>query len=153
MAEEKKKRFRPTLTAYRALQNELEALKVNYENRCQDIEVLRSEKKELSEKLEEQINGTSVLVSDLDIWREKYRKLYDEFYDYKNNKSNADVPKKCLDELKAKYDALNKNYDVVCSRLDVVEKEKKVVEKNLDEHKEEVQRLMNRGFLARVFNR
>lgn len=153
MAEEKKKRFRPTLTAYRALQNELEALKVNYENRCQDIEALRSEKKELSEKLDEQINGTSVLVSDLDIWREKFRNLNKEFDDYKNNKSNADVPKKCLDELQTKYDELKKRYDDVCVAHDQLLDEKKAVEKDLDEHKEEVQRLMNRGFLARVFNR
>lgn len=153
MAEEKKKRFRPTLTAYRALQNELEALKVNYENRCQDIEVLRSEKKELSEKLEEQISGTSIIVADCDIWREKYRKLYDEFDEYKNNKSNADVPKKCLDELQAKYDELKKRYDDVCSRLDVLTEEKNFIELDRDEHKEEVKRLMERGLWARILNR
>lgn len=149
---EKKKRVRPTLTQVRALQNELEALKVNYENRCQDIEVLRSEKKELSEKLEEQINGTSVLVSDLDIWREKYRKLYDEFDEYKNNKSNADVPKKCLDELQGKYDELKKRYDDVCVAHDHLLDEKKEMEKDLDEHRAEVLRLRMRGLWARILN-
>lgn len=51
--EEKKKRWRPTLTAYR----------------------------ELEKKLESQIDGTSQLVKDCDLWREKYqilKKKYDE---------------------------------------------------------------------------
>ena len=45
--EGKKKRWRPSLAAYR----------------------------ELERKLESQIEGTSVLVADCDAWREKYRRL------------------------------------------------------------------------------
>jgi chromosome segregation ATPase len=149
---EKKKRVRPTLTQVRALQNELDALKVNYEVKCKDVEVLRKEKQELSDKLEEQINGTSTLVSDCDAWREKFRKLNDEFDEYKNNKSNADVPKKCLDELQVKYDELKKNHGDVCARLDAITEEKKEMEKDLDEHKAEVLRLRMRGLWARIFN-
>lgn len=51
--EEKKKRWRPSLTAYR----------------------------ELEAKLESQIDGTSQLVKDCDAWREKYRKLKVKFDD------------------------------------------------------------------------
>lgn len=57
--EEKKKRWRPSLTAYR----------------------------ELEKKLESQIDGTSQLVKDCDLWREKYRELkkqYDEAVDEAN---------------------------------------------------------------------
>lgn len=48
--EEKKKRWRPSLTAYR----------------------------ELEKKLESQIEGTSRIVQDCDGWREKYRELIKE---------------------------------------------------------------------------
>jgi len=49
--EEKKKRWRPSLTAYR----------------------------ELEKKLESQIEGTSQLVKDCDAWREKYRGVVDGY--------------------------------------------------------------------------
>ena len=49
--EEKKKRWRPTLTAYM----------------------------ELEKKLESQIEGTSQLVKDCDLWREKYQVLKEKY--------------------------------------------------------------------------
>jgi len=51
MEEEKKKRWRPSLTAYRELQR----------------------------KLDEQIEGTSLVVQDCDGWREKYRLLLERY--------------------------------------------------------------------------
>lgn len=55
---EKKKRFRPSVTEYKALQQEV-AL---WRERCQ----------RLSGDVESQVDGTSVLVGDCDAWREKY---------------------------------------------------------------------------------
>jgi 5'-3' exonuclease len=57
------------------------------------------------------------------------------------------------DELQAKYDELKKRYDDVCVAHDQLLDEKKAVEKDLDEHKAEVSRLMERGLWARILNR
>lgn len=78
--EEKNKRFRPSLTAYRALEKELVELKMqlsesnrkpnengSFDGHC--------ETEELKQKLDSQIEGTSTIVAESDAWREKYREL------------------------------------------------------------------------------
>ena len=76
---EKKKRVRPTLTQVRALEAEIAELKekVSFYDKHQG-EDLRKVVIDLQEKLESQIDGTSSLVKDSDLWREKYQKLVKE---------------------------------------------------------------------------
>ena len=82
--EEKNKRFRPSLTAYRALEKELAELRQKlaeytgeptrrqYEDECFDQ---HCEIEELRRKLDSQIEGTSTIVTESNAWREKYRDL------------------------------------------------------------------------------
>lgn len=57
---EKKKRWRPSLGAYRALENEVSALR-----------------EQLARGSDDASGTVSMLVADCDAWREKYRRLKD----------------------------------------------------------------------------
>lgn len=94
---EKKKRFRPSLTAYRALENEVSELKEQLRLQLKADEYLSKEKKELEVKLEAAMSGEngyllncikqfeaasqeasdtiSMLVAECDAWREQYHEL------------------------------------------------------------------------------
>ena len=94
---EKKKRFRPTLTAYRALENEVSELKEQLRLQIKADELLSKEKKELEVRLEAAKGGdggyllkcieqfeiasreasdtVSMLVKECDAWREQYHAL------------------------------------------------------------------------------
>lgn len=64
--EEKKKRWRPSLTAYRELEKQMkneQDLHIHFAKECD----------RLKSELDSQIEGTSQLVKDCDAWREKYR--------------------------------------------------------------------------------
>jgi len=72
--EEKKKRWRPSLKAYRSLENEVSLLSVK-------MELLEKENDVLKVGLAESSDTVSMLVKDCDSWREKYQELsrrYDE---------------------------------------------------------------------------
>lgn len=94
--EEKKKRWRPSLTAYR----------------------------ELEKKLESQIEGTSQLVKDCDAWLEKYCKLEkklqeatDDFNDLNGDKKILEHSNKLMeDELKRVREA-NESLGKKCAEL------------------------------------
>lgn len=126
---ESKKRFRPTLGAYRALERENEELrmKANVDG-CYDKN-LEAERDAWKKKFEEQLDGSSLLVQDCDGWRDKYREKCDD----------VERLEGVIRDLQAK----EKGYVAEIERMD-----KKVSKLN-----EENERLLNRGFLARLFNR
>jgi len=65
---ETKKRWRPSLGAYRALENEVSELREQNSSLLLDVRVLGG-------KLEEASDTISNLVRDCDAWRDKYREL------------------------------------------------------------------------------
>lgn len=70
MEEKKTKRFRPSLRAYRALEDEVSALRERLRLQCRDCSA--------EEALEEQIDGTGGILRDCYAWRRKYRALIEE---------------------------------------------------------------------------
>ena len=121
--EEKKKRFRPTLSAYRALEDEVSRLR----------EELRQSERE-NTYLSDDGNGdvaetVHMLVMESDGWREKYRSLNDE----------CSVLRKSNEHMEDEQKRLN-------------EKLRKAVDR-IHDLEADVYVLRNRGFWARVFNR
>lgn len=68
MEEKKTKRWRPSLTAYRALEDEVSSLR-------EQMRLLQAENDRLTAGLEEASDTVSMLVKDCDAWRDKYREL------------------------------------------------------------------------------
>lgn len=126
------KRFRPTLTAYRALEKELAEVSEAYrlqlvadKHLAEDVKWLKMKLlasaeenpayQKLKRQLDEQIEGTHNLAEDCNGWRKKYH------------------------ELQAKLD----------NTLEQLREERKISRDVMDE----CQKLKNRGFWARVFNK
>lgn len=119
---------------------------------------------ELKAKLEEQIEGTSRLVKDCDAWREKYRALKEK-YD-QQLKADEHLSGQ-LDELKnnvkaakaASYESvghvrtLEQSNKIMEAELNKVRKELELERSVSDTLAAESERLKNRGFLARLFNK
>lgn len=72
---ESKKRWRPSLTAYRALENEVSELRERLMLLEKAEGYLSEEKKELEAKYEAAMDEVSRLLGDCRAWREKYRSL------------------------------------------------------------------------------
>lgn len=66
--EEKKKRWRPSLEAYRALEDEVSSLR-------EQMMLLQTENNRLTVGLDEASDTVSMLVKDCDAWREKYQEM------------------------------------------------------------------------------
>jgi len=135
MAEEKKKRFRPSLGAYRALENEVSVLNEKLRLSENEVKILKQEMKCLNESKESldrkfcsQLDGTSALVSDCDLWREKYQSLFEDNKCYASSNSYMEHE---LDSLREKI---------------------KSVEKENDRLRSEMLQMEKRGFWSRVFN-
>lgn len=118
--EEKKKRFRPSLTAYR----------------------------ELESKLADQIDGTSRLVKDCDLWREKYRQLVKE-----HKKLQASIEAEAVRELKDKNTTLEQSNTLLSAETDTLRSKMSQLSELADKASKEVKRLNERSFWARVFNK
>lgn len=121
--EEKKKRFRPTLSAYRALEDEVSRLR----------EELRQSERE-NTYLSDDGNGdvaetVHMLVMESDSWREKYRSLDDE----------CRTLRKSNEHMEDEQERLRKKLNKAVDRIHDLETDVYV--------------LRNRGFWARVFNR
>lgn len=149
---EKKKRWRPSLGAYRAQENEISelrekvaSLRIDIDKRNAEIKTLKrnlfdaakgdlvgrliKENETLRKSLDEQIEGTSRLVGECDDWREKYR------------------------ELKDKNTQIEKSNDYMEKELMRIRSEEKDGNAELDELRREVEYLRNRGFWARIINK
>lgn len=120
--EEKKKRWRPTLTAYR----------------------------ELEKKLESQIEGTSQLVKDCDLWREKYqilKKKYDELFPLSQDAvSQVENLRDSLAESRRLHDEISYKHGELSAEHDRLAEECKKLRAEND-------RLKSRGFIDRLLNR
>ena len=99
--------------------------------------------RELEARLEDQIEGTSRLVRDCDLWRDKYIVL----------KACYDFRKMVQDELlenvikkKEEISLMKEKQCVLQAKLELLEKESK-------QHAAEVELLKNRGFWARLLNK
>lgn len=131
MEQEKKTRFRPTVTEYKALRQELEELKEKYRLQLVADERLAGEVKELRDELsrsvsrselESQIEGTSMLVGDCDAWREKYA-------------------------------ALEQSHVQLRDELERVKKQRDELSVRCAAHETVIRELRSRSFLRRIFNR
>lgn len=124
--EEKKKRWRPSLGAYRALEREVSMLReeLRIVSEYDENDVIG-----LVRAYEEQMEGKSRLVADCDSWRDKYRRLA-----VKNElvEKSHDFLEREIERLRAKTD------------------EDMILIKDLNR---EVTYLRNRGFWDRLFNR
>ena len=168
---ENKKRVRPTWAQVRVLEAEIvelkDTIKFYDDHKGED---LRKVVVELQEKLESQIEGTSTLVHDCDLWREKYQDLKKRFDDlvekekkeseaYKNLESNYKGQLAGAEDLAEQVKTLkDKNATLEQSNLGLqqgIDEERKLREgaaKDYQEARKEVMRLKNRGFFARLFN-
>lgn len=105
---EKEKRWRPSLTAYR----------------------------ELEKKLEKQLEGTSRLVRECDIWREKFRTLLAE-----------------RDKLAANVRQLEQVNTLQAAEMKVLRRKGDEFASLACERAGEIKRLRSRGLWSRIFNR
>lgn len=121
MEEGKKKRWRPSLAQYR----------------------------ELERRIDEQIDGTSLIVADCHGWRAKYRNLIDEI----SKGNDKKVLRDHIEALECENETLrhsNKLMETELKRVNgLLDWSKKVSNELL----EELIFLKNRGFWARLFNK
>ena len=127
--DQKKKRMRPTLTQVSDLQKELDSQIEGTSNLVRDCDLWRGRYRDLKAKFDEQVDGTSRLVANCDAWREKYRELKEE---------------------NATLETSNKHME---AELERVRKANQSLSELNDERLLQIRQLRNRGFLARVFNR
>lgn len=121
--EEKKKRFRPTLGAYRALEDEVSRLR-------EELRLSERENTCLRQDGDEGCAETvHMLVMESDSWREKYRSLDEECRTLRMSNGHMEKEQKRLNEKLRK--AVDRIHDL----------------------ETDVYVLRNRGFWARVFNR
>ncbi len=109
------KRYRPSLTAYRALENELaktkESLRLQLLEGKHFADIVDSLKKDIAKERSScytQLEGTSALVKDCDAWREKYRQLHAMYEEQLEGISN--LVKDC-DSWREKYRCLARKYE------------------------------------------
>ena len=119
--EEKKKRWRPSLTQYRELQT----------------------------KLDEQIEGTSLIVADCHGWRAKYRSIIEEI----SKGNDKKVLRDHIEALECENKALRHSNEMMETELDKMRASDNEFARENRELRDEVFYLRNRGFWARVFNR
>ena len=121
--EEKKKIFRPTLSAYRALEDEVSRLR-------EELRLSESGNTHLRDDGNGDVAETvHMLVMESDAWREKYRSLNDECRTLRMSNGHMEDEQKRLNEKLRK--AVDRIHDL----------------------ETDVYVLRNRGFWARVFNR
>jgi len=151
-----KKRWRPSLTEYRALQQKLEEQISGTSVIVRECDEWREKYRALYEKYNEQLEGTSVLVSELNGWREKYHDLVSRYENEKTHFSHGEEAVKDEYELRRKYQ----------SERDTLEKSNKFMEKELDNQRMRNEKLSeknrslsrenyflkSRGFWDRVVN-
>ena len=173
MAEEKKKRWRPSLTEYRALEKELADVKESYrlqllagERLAEEVNALKSSQRasggddalllELNERLESQIEGTSSLVAECDAWRGRYRSLDGLYQELKRSYDalRCDVVSgKDYRKLKTDYRKLENEHKLLTKAHKALKGEYGELAINYSEACNENKRLVNRGFWSRLFNK
>ena len=126
--QEKKKRIRPTWTQVRQLEAEIAELKDTMKfcdafKEQGSVEIIR----ELRKKLDEQIDGTSALVKDCDLWREKYQELFNRFNNISDKLKREEAAKEELQESAKQEEneknALEERYDDLVAESATMSKE------------------------------
>ena len=178
--EQKRKRFRPSLTDYRKLEKENAELKAKLKSHldcngdiAKDSDLLLEKYRELQAKFESQLDGTSMLVKDCDGWRDLYRELFEK---YKHCEAALAKQNEACERMSKQIDkGIAKSVEIAVERGDVVyistynacEQSNKYAEQqiaNLKSERDELEHklsealsdfylLKNRGFWARVFNK
>lgn len=130
-----KKRVRPTLTQVRALENELQATKANYDNLSGIIDEKNAEIKDL---------------------RSKHVTLDKEYNKLKEKNDNLQAE---YDKLLAEKESQKNLYDGVCTANDDIVKKNRELSDRIseltadnDDYAAEIIRLKSRGLLSRIFN-
>ena len=117
----------------------------------------------LRARLDEQIDGTSRLVSECNAWRDKYRDLYSMYCNEKTKAAHAEESRVDEYNLRLEY---QKEADKQEQRIAVLEESNKLLEDELQRKRSEcaildnkvcyyrsrVMELKTRGFWKRVFN-
>ena len=119
--DEKTKRWRPSLTQYR----------------------------ELQAKLDEQIEGTSLIVADCHGWRAKYRSIIEEI----SKGNDKKVLRDHIEALECENRTLRHSNEMMETELDKMRASDNEFARENRELRDEVFCLRNRGFWARGFNR
>lgn len=126
--------------------------------------------KELEAKLADQIEGTSRLVKDCDIWREKYQKLFEVYKKLKKERylkefkivtgeaqELVDAENKFVNDviadLRGKVTTLESSNNFMDAEMKKLRAELEQEHATVDHLAAEVGRLKSRGFWARVFNK
>lgn len=113
--------------------------------------------RDLEAKLADQIEGTSRLVKDCDLWREKYQKLFAEHNLLLKAADNGDSVTEMLSDelatLRGKVTQLESSNNFMDAELRKVRAELDLEHATADHLAAEVGRLKSRGFWARVFNK
>ena len=113
--------------------------------------------RDLEAKLADQIEGTSRLVKDCDLWREKYQKLFAEHNLLLKAADNGDSVTEMLSDelatLRGKVTQLESSNNFMDAELRKVCAELDLEHATADHLAAEVGRLKSRGFWARVFNK
>lgn len=130
-----KKRVRPTLTQVRALENELQATKANYDNLSGILDEKNAEIKDL---------------------RSKHVTLDKEYNKLKEKNDNLQAE---YDKLLAEKESQKNLYDGVCTANDDIVKKNRELSDRIseltadnDDYAAEIIRLKSRGLLSRIFN-
>lgn len=132
-------------------------VKVSEGYRREEVEILQEKLDKCEKELESQIDGTSNLVKDCNIWRDKYRELKAKFDDQVEGTSRLVAD---CDDWREKFRTLKlKNQTLETSNKHMESELKRVRDANQslndlnDERLVQIQELMSRGFWARMFNR
>ena len=116
--------------------------------------------RDLEAKLADQIDGTSRLVKDCDLWREKYQKLFAEHKAMLDGQPMSEYERITYEKLKddnatlrGKVTQLESSNNFMDAELRKVRAELDLEHATADHLAAEVGRLKSRGFWARVFNK
>ena len=105
--------------------------------------------RELEDKLADQIEGTSRLVKDCDIWREKYQRLFEEHQELLAQTNGNEV----IADLRSKVTQLESSNNFMDAEMKKLRAELEMEHATADHLAAEVGRLKSRGFWARLFNK
>ncbi len=160
MEQKKKTRFRPTVTEYNALRQELEELKENYrlqlvadKHLAEEVDELRlklsqrqadehpSDCASLKSALDEQIEGTSHLVAECNAWRGKYRVLTKKYNEQLEGTSrlvkDCDAWREKYNELAGKCAAIEESKAKLEDSVSALEKSNRLMEEELNRAKQQ----------------
>lgn len=132
-------------------------VKVSEGYRREEVEILQEKLDKCEKELESQIDGTSNLVRDCDIWRDKYRELKAKFDEQVEGTSrlvaDCDAWREKYRDLKSENQTLEASNKYMEEEMERVRIANRSLNELNDERLAQIQQLKSRGFWARVFNK